>query len=151
MGEGIIMRWQEDRGFGFIRPSKGGDDVFCHATQVQGGEQLGPGDKVSFVNEYNEMRGNYAASNVKLLEKGTGEIPTDGPSTNAVEAKGQLTTWNSERGFGFIRPDDGSEEDVFAHVSALEGGEGSVKEGDLVSFIKDFDERKGKAKAFQVK
>ncbi|MGB7518472.1 MAG: cold shock domain-containing protein [Spirulinaceae cyanobacterium] len=32
--------------------------------------------------------------------------------------KGQLTTWKDDRGFGFIKPDDGGK-DVFLHISAL--------------------------------
>ena len=31
---------------------------------------------------------------------------------------GTLTTWNDARGFGFVRPDDGSD-DVFLHIKAL--------------------------------
>ncbi|MBN3958570.1 cold shock domain-containing protein [Nostoc sp. NMS8] len=32
--------------------------------------------------------------------------------------KGQLIRWNDNRGFGFIQPDDGSQE-VFLHITAL--------------------------------
>jgi len=149
--EGVIIRWNDERGFGFIHPAKGGDDVFCHASNLVQGEAPGPRDKVSFVNEYNEMRGKSEATNVRILEQGTGELPREGPGESAVEGKGQMLRWNSERGFGFIRQDDGSEEDLFAHVSALVGGEGSVKDGDLVSYKKDFNERKQKDQAYEVK
>lgn len=41
---------------------------------------------------------------------------------------GVLVRWNNEKGFGFIQPQDNSE-DVFCHVSDLLDGEGSVMEG----------------------
>merc|ERR1711982_9510 len=56
---------------------------------------------------------------------------------------------NSEKGFGFISPDDGST-DLFCHVSGLLDGDGSVQEGDSVSFNITFDERKGKDRATDV-
>jgi CspA family cold shock protein len=42
--------------------------------------------------------------------------------------------FNTSKGFGFIRPDDGSK-DVFVHVSAVErAGLGSLNEGQKLSF-----------------
>jgi len=30
--EGLIKSWDDDRGFGFIEPAKGGDEIFVHIT-----------------------------------------------------------------------------------------------------------------------
>merc|ERR1712187_650544 len=95
------------------------------------------------------MKGKSEDINIHRLESGTGELPKEGPSESAVETKGQLLRWNHERGFGFIKPEE-EEDDVFAHVSALADGEGSVKEGDLVSFMKDWNERKQSYQAYDV-
>ncbi len=38
----------------------------------------------------------------------------------AVENIGVLKTWKDDRGFGFIKPDDGSD-DIFIHISSLKG------------------------------
>jgi CspA family cold shock protein len=47
---------------------------------------------------------------------------------------GTVKFFNTAKGFGFIRPDDGSK-DVFVHVSAVErAGLGSLNEGQKLSF-----------------
>lgn len=47
--------------------------------------------------------------------------------------KGQLLTWKDDRGFGFIKPDDGSK-DVFLHISALKGEGRRPKVGDTILY-----------------
>ena len=47
---------------------------------------------------------------------------------------GIVKFFNTTKGFGFIRPDDGSK-DVFVHVSAVErAGLGSLNEGQKLSY-----------------
>jgi len=47
---------------------------------------------------------------------------------------GIVKFFNSTKGFGFIRPDDGSK-DVFVHISTVEGaGLGGLSENQKVSF-----------------
>ncbi len=48
-------------------------------------------------------------------------------------SKGRLTTWKDDRGFGFIKPDDGSKE-VFLHISALKGASRRPKVGDPILY-----------------
>jgi len=47
---------------------------------------------------------------------------------------GIVKWFNSQKGYGFIQPDDGTK-DVFVHISAVErAGLGSLSEGQKVSF-----------------
>jgi CspA family cold shock protein len=50
MNQGTITRLVAERGFGFIRPDVGGEDLFFHASQVRGAvfETLRPGQRVVF-------------------------------------------------------------------------------------------------------
>ena len=47
---------------------------------------------------------------------------------------GTVKWFNSQKGYGFIQPDDGTK-DVFVHISAVErAGLGSLNEGQKISF-----------------
>ena len=55
---GTALRWNE-RGFGFIKPDDGGDDLFCHVSQITDGNALSEGATVHFVKVFDERRGSY--------------------------------------------------------------------------------------------
>jgi len=60
---------------------------------------------------------------------------------------GTVKWFNAQKGFGFIKPDDGSQ-DVFVHVSAVErAGMHSLNEGQKVSFELVVDRRTRKSSA----
>ena len=61
--------------------------------------------------------------------------------------QGTVKWFNSQKGFGFIQPDDGSK-DVFVHISAVErAGMYGLNEGQKVSYELVPDRRTGKSSA----
>jgi cold shock protein len=49
-------------------------------------------------------------------------------------ATGTVKFFNTQKGFGFIQPDDGSK-DVFVHITAVErAGMGTLSEGQKISY-----------------
>ena len=66
-------------------------------------------------------------------------------------ATGTVKWFNSQKGFGFIAP-DGSGQDVFVHISAVErAGLSGLNEGQKVSFEIVTDRKNGKSSAEQLK
>ncbi len=60
---------------------------------------------------------------------------------------GTVKFFNTQKGFGFIQPEDGSK-DVFVHISAVERANmGSLREGQKVQFESVTDRRTGKIAA----
>lgn len=59
--------------------------------------------------------------------------------------KGILKTWKEDRGFGFIKPDDGGK-DIFIHISSLKGVSRRPITGDVIYYQIAKDNR-GKYKA----
>jgi CspA family cold shock protein len=61
--------------------------------------------------------------------------------------QGTVKWLNSQKGYGFIQPDDGGN-DVFVHISAVErAGMRSLNEGQKVSFELVADRKTGKSSA----
>lgn len=60
---------------------------------------------------------------------------------------GTVKFFNSQKGFGFIQPEDGSK-DVFVHISAVERANlGMITEGQRIQFEVVTDRRTGKVSA----
>ena len=65
MAIGTVKFFNHQRGFGFIEPTDGTDDVFVHISAVQraGMESLNEGQKIEF--DVVQERGKSAADNLK--------------------------------------------------------------------------------------
>ena len=62
MQEGTVKFYNETKGFGFIKPANGGQDIFVHATGLK--DQIRENDKVTF--EVQNGKKGLNAVNVKL-------------------------------------------------------------------------------------
>lgn len=65
-------------------------------------------------------------------------------------ATGTVKWFNTQKGYGFIQPDDGGA-DIFVHITALEkAGLRTLNEGQKVNFDVQQDPKKGKSSAVNI-
>lgn len=160
MAHGTVKWYDPDKGFGFVSPDEGGDDLFLHHTMV-GSEILAEGDRISFSIGFG-LKGERA-EDIRVIER-SGKPPrarrdgfTDGgyggnrgsgfhgngtgngsfgrsprvdPAT-LPRLEGVVRRFDEERGFGFISSGD-APGDVFFHLSTVVGS--PVRPGDSVEF-----------------
>ncbi|MEZ5209562.1 cold-shock protein [Gordonia sp. (in: high G+C Gram-positive bacteria)] len=110
---GKVVHYDPNRGFGFLSPEGGGDDVFLHINDIHGIDenQLRPGAKVEFDVEDTD-RGSKA-TNVKVTEEApAGESPAAERAQRREENRGGFDRRDDRRGGrddrrgGFERRDD---------------------------------------------
>jgi cold shock protein len=59
-------------------------------------------------------------------------------------ARGTVKWFSEEKGYGFIKPDEAGEEDIFVHYTGIKGeGFRSLKEGEKVSYEPAATSRRG--------
>ena len=167
--EGRVVRWfnkPNGQGFGFIKPNNGGGELFCDIKGLRHGDgSVADGDLVKFKRCYDYQSKKDYAVEVTFYGGGGGRRRGDGRSRSRgrgggggrehrhnddCRRTGEMTRWYKDKGYGFIKPDDGGE-DVFTHVSDLVDGDGSVQDRVRVTYVIEFDKHKGKDRATQVK
>ena len=163
---GSVVRWFTNKGFGFIKPNNGGGELFCDMKGLRHGDgSVADGDLVKFKRCYDYQSKKDYAVEVTFYGGGGARRRGDGRSRSRgrgggggrehrhnddCRCTGEMTRWYKDKGYGFIKPDDGGE-DVFTHVSDLVDGDGSVQDRVRVTYVIEFDKHKGKDRATQVK
>lgn len=140
--DGTVTWYDAGKGFGFITPDSGEQDVFVHARSLSGDvTELVEGDRVSY--RASEGDKGLQAQGVRLVgggsrggrggsdrrDSGRGSAPSRAPQRGG---QGVVARFDADRGFGFITPDDGGP-DLFVHVSVVRDGE-ALYEGDRVRY-----------------
>ncbi|RZS87165.1 CspA family cold shock protein [Motilibacter rhizosphaerae] len=140
---GTVQWFKADKGFGFLTPEDGGDDVFVHVSAFHEGlGTLLEGQRVEFDLVEGE-RGPQAADVRAVEPEPAGPYePREGAVT------GTVTWYDPDKGFGFLSPDDEGA-DVFVHSSAL--APGALPEGgDRVEYFLGEGPRGPQAEQVQV-
>jgi cold shock protein len=66
MPTGTVKMFNEDKGFGFIKPNDGGVDVFFHVSALREGDEISQGKAVSFKTGPDPKTGKLKAISVDL-------------------------------------------------------------------------------------
>lgn len=93
---GVIRNWNEERGFGFIRPAEYAADVFFHRKVISGNGEPAVGAAVQFQAKFAPLKNGYTADRVRISQAGE---PEDEPSEEVppqLESFGEH--WGLERG-----------------------------------------------------
>ena len=83
---GVVLRWNSEKGFGFIAPDGGGEDVFVHCTSIiQGRTELPQDARVSYRLQFDKRAGKERAEQVRLLGD-TEDVNTSFAGTDEAKA-----------------------------------------------------------------
>ena len=152
MAAGTVRWFDADKGFGFIEPQDGGDDVFVHFSSIEdtgGFRTLDEGQPVDYDAspgprgpQADRVRPTGSAPRGRRDDRGGDRGARDDRGSRddrgrsggsraprGMVLQGTVARFDADRGFGFIVP-----EDVFVHVSAVAGRGGELEEGDRVEF-----------------
>ena len=168
------VKWYNPtKGFGFVTPNDGSADVFLHVSVVeQAGLQsldegailvcdLADGQKGAQVSTIHSVeagsappqRGSRPTTGSRYPRQSVNDYDDDGygakPSRGGT-VEGTVKWFNSDKGFGFIAPDQDGK-DVFVHISALErAGLSTLQDNQRVRFTEKAGQKGPEADGIEV-
>jgi cold shock CspA family protein len=161
MASGSVKTWYDDKGFGFIVPQDGGQDIFVHRSSLVDGNMLERGSTVMYEPIWHPDKNKYAAMKVTGAVPGGSTSPgaggvggcgaggtaPGGMANGAPTKQGTVKTWYEDKGFGFLISETG--EEVFVHRSQLVDGN-VLTPGNKVMFDLQHNPQKAKPNAVNV-
>jgi CspA family cold shock protein len=165
MARGTLKFFNSAKGFGFISPDDGGQDVFVHVSAVQqaGLAGIDEGDQLEYELEQDRRSGRTSAVDLVFLghdaeaarrpapprfDRAPRTAGFGGPPVGS--GQGVVKWFNPTKGFGFITPSEGGT-DLFVHVSAVErAGLSALSEGQALAYDLE-PSRNGKTSAINLR
>lgn len=119
--EAVVKWFNLTKGFGFVSTADGSPDAFLHSSVVSsaGLHDVVEGTRL-LVQISDGAKGRQVATIVQVL--GVVEMPRQerpAPTGPEVDMTGTVKWFKTDKGFGFVTPDDGGR-DVFVHRSVLQ-------------------------------
>jgi CspA family cold shock protein len=170
---GAVTWFSASKGFGFIKPSDGTEDVFVHVSVVQRAGldglregatvicEVAPGkkgrqvtrllevnDETAVAHPAGESEGGFRPRPPRAFGGAGGGFPAGQPAGEPGE--GLVKWFNATKGFGFITPDAGGK-DVFLHASVVRrAGLMEVQPGQRVRYTAVEREKGPEARTLEV-
>merc|ERR1712083_935598 len=153
--QGIVVRFDRRKGFGFIQPKGAGEkQVFVHWREIETDEQwpvLQKGAEVEFILNEKDDKGKRSAE--KVTEIGGGKISNQEDDRDIDEDNiytGTVNFFDGYKGFGFITPDEEIEYGGETATATDDGGVYVAREDIIIAEDSDARLNDGSKVQFQV-
>ncbi len=118
----LFLKWFNGaKGFGFVVPEDESYDAFLHVTTLQkaGFHAIGEGAEL-MCTIFDGPKGKQVKDVYEVLKPGEVNLMPQEVAEDGTVSMGGIVKWfKSEKGFGFVIPDDGMK-DIFIHQSLLD-------------------------------